>query len=248
LQVRGGKELHQPGCRAVRTSSAKVVSCGVPVYFRARWGEFPEKYSRESGIFCTLLPCLRDIWVERPLTRRRQFMTRSELEAIVKLHQAETYRYLRYLGADNAIAEDLVQETFMAVFRSSSQPDAQNTRRTAAWVRGIARNLFLRYCRSKRSNPVKTSAKFLETAEEFWASQFLKTGDGLDYLAALRKCLELLPAKRRRILDLRYREGRSRSELAQTCSMTENGIKSLLRRIRLSLADCVRKRLEPERT
>ena len=173
-------------------------------------------------------------------------MDRGELETLVKAHQGGIFRYLRYLGARSAVAEDLVQETFLAAFRARRSPDLHDDRATAAWLRAVARNLFLTHCRRSRANPVKVTEAFLEGAERVWASEFLRTGDGFDYVEALRACLETLSDKPRRTLALRYAEDRSRTEMAELLSMTENGVKSLLQRIRTSLAECVAKRLKPQ--
>jgi RNA polymerase sigma-70 factor (ECF subfamily) len=173
-------------------------------------------------------------------------MDRDELAVLVRGHQAELYRYMRYLGADKAAAEDPVQETFLAAFRSTALPDTANDRATAAWLRGIARNLFLRGWRKSKRRPVRADSALLERAEAVWAAEFLREGDGFDYLEALRKCLETLSESHRHTLDLRYAEKKSRSEMARLLQMTENGVKSLLRRIRAGLADCIRKRLELE--
>ena len=54
-------------------------------------------------------------------------MDRDELESWILAHQAEIYRYVRYLGAENsAVAEDLVQDTFLTAFKSESAPDSNN--------------------------------------------------------------------------------------------------------------------------
>ena len=37
-----------------------------------------------------------------------------DAKALIESHQAELWRYLRYLGCDAAEAEDLTQETFLA--------------------------------------------------------------------------------------------------------------------------------------
>lgn len=173
-------------------------------------------------------------------------MNRSELELLVRAHQGGIFRYLRYLGARFAAAEDLVQETFLAAFKSARPPDLQDDRATAAWLRGVARNLFLTHCRRNRSNPVNVTARYLEGAERVWVSEFLREGDGFDYVEALRICLETLADSQRRTLTLRYAENRSRSEMASLLNMTENSVKSLLRRIRAALARCVGKRLKLE--
>lgn len=172
-------------------------------------------------------------------------MNRDELEALVRIHQAELYRYLRYLGAsDRARAEDLVQETFLAAFRSPGPRDADE-RVQAAWLRGIARNLFFAHCRrSRREHSLDQAA--LDQAEAVWANEFLSAGNGFDYLEALRKCLTRLNARQRRFLDLRYAESKSRAEMAAALDMSEDGIKTGLQRIRALLSDCIQQRLRTE--
>lgn len=171
---------------------------------------------------------------------------RHELAALVKAHQAELFRYMRYLGADRAAAEDLVQETFLAAFRSDAVPETDDDRTLARWLRGVARNLFLQHCRRSRRTPVTVDAAALEQAETTWREAFLRGGDGFDTVEALRRCLEGLSADQRRALDLRYAERRSRAEMAALLRMTENGVKSLLRRLRARLAECVERRLRME--
>ncbi len=174
-------------------------------------------------------------------------MTRDNLEALVRTHQAEVFRYVRYLGAEASVAEDLVQETFLAAFRSPNPPEALEVCRQAAWLRGIARNLFLMHCRRLRQSPVRVDSDYLERAETFWSTEFLRAGDGFDYLKALRSCLPQLADKPRRLLDLHYAQQKSRAELARLFAMTEDGIKSSLRRVRAALADCIQQRLEAEK-
>lgn len=168
------------------------------------------------------------------------------LEEVVRSHQAGIYRYLRFLGADDHTAEDLVQNTFLAAFKSSGHPDMTNIKLRAAWLRGIARNIFLSFCRSNRAGPLEIDSAFLEQAEHTWKSEFLRDGEGFDYIEALRKCLETLPDKQREAVGLQYAQKKSRSEIAHILKMTEDGIKSLLRRARAALADCVNRRLSVE--
>jgi RNA polymerase sigma-70 factor (ECF subfamily) len=171
---------------------------------------------------------------------------RDELAAMVRINQAGIYRYLRYLGADQPTAEDLVQETFLTAFQSRRAE--RDLASPSAWLRGIARNLFLQHCRRGRRSPVVADSEHLEEADRMWRSVFLRGGDGFDYLDALRRCLHDLPAKQRDVLDMRYRDDKSRGEMAQFLGISEDGIKSLLRRIRAALAKCVEKRLAIEGT
>ena len=47
---------------------------------------------------------------------------------------------------------------------------------------------------------------------------------------ALRRCVEGLPERQRQAIELRYSKRESRSGMARLLGMTENGVKSLLRR------------------
>lgn len=84
---------------------------------------------------------------------------------------------------------------------------------------------------------------YLEQAEATWESDFLRGSDGFDYVEALRECLDALPEKERSAVDLRYAQEKSRADMAQVLKMTEDGVKSLLQRIRATLAECIRRRL-----
>jgi len=175
-------------------------------------------------------------------------VTEAELEQLIHAHQAEIFRYLRYLGATDAAAEDLVQETFLGAYQAARRPDAADERACAAWLRAIARNQFLKHCRRMRRDPVKTSPQTLERAEAIWSQTFLRDGDGFDYVEALRRCLETIVDKERQVVDWFYAEELSRAETAQRAAMSEDGVKSLLQRVRSKLGNCIKRRLELENT
>lgn len=165
------------------------------------------------------------------------------------MHQAELYRYMRYLGAEGrGVAEDLVQDTFLVAFRHAELPSLDDVRRQSAWLRGVARNLFLAHCRQAKRSKIKVDSELVERAESVWTNEFLREGDGFDYVEALRKCLTRLQERERRLLDLRYGEQKSRVEMARMFQMTEDGIKSALQRVRAMLKDCILRRLDAEKT
>ena len=111
----------------------------------------------------------------------------------------------------------------------------------------IARNLFLAHCRKERTARTHLTPDALRLAEEVWADEFLGDGDGFDYTAALRRCLDRLPTDRRRLVERRYGEGLSREQMAEAFRMTPDGVKAALRRVRQQLADCITTSLEIER-
>ena len=177
-------------------------------------------------------------------------MTHDQLELLVRTHQAMIFRYLRYMGAAADVAEDVGQETFLAAYKSANVPleDAgAEGGRCAAWLRGVARNQLLMYFRKARSNPVAADPVVLEQAlqqaDEVWASELLRSGDGFDYVEALQLCVSRLQGTQRKVVDMFYGEEFSRAQIAEALKMSEDGIKSLLRRVRTALRNCVQARV-----
>ena len=50
--------------------------------------------------------------------------------SLVRTHQAAVWRYLRYLGADEALADDLTQDTFLKLL--AHPPDVRGHFETSA--------------------------------------------------------------------------------------------------------------------
>jgi len=107
----------------------------------------------------------------------------------------------------------------------------------------VARNLFLSHCRRQRRSPVRIDSGSLDRAEALWQTEFLRQGDGTDYLEALRQCLQSLSADQGGLVDMQYTQQMSRAQMAHRTGMTEDGIKSAMRRIRVRLATCIAGRL-----
>ncbi len=177
-------------------------------------------------------------------------MSHETLELLIRTHQAMVFRYLRYMGAAADVAEDVAQETFLAAYKSATVPleDAQTEAgRCAAWLRGVARNQLLMYFRKARSNPISSDPvileQALEQADEVWHAELLRNGDGFDYHDALQNCMSHLQGTQKKLLDMFYGEEFSRAQIAEALNMSEDGVKSFLRRVRSALRKCVQQRL-----
>jgi RNA polymerase sigma-70 factor (ECF subfamily) len=170
-------------------------------------------------------------------------MTTETLTELIAAHQTELFRYLKYLGADHAAAEDLVQDAFLRAFRAAVTPDLENLNVRRAWLRRIAHNLFMDHCRRRAGSPVLFDSETADRAEAFWQNEFLPRDDGFGYMEALEGCLEQLPARSREMIDFFYARRRSRDELAGDFGISTDGVKMALRRIRQVLGDCIEQRL-----
>ena len=170
-------------------------------------------------------------------------MNKKELEVLVRRHQVEIYRYIRYLGADAAEAEDIAQETFIAAYRSNTFPDDENARREAGWLRGTARNLLYQMFKQNTRNREVIEKIGLQQKEQVWVNEFLRGDDGSEYVEALHQCVNNLPPKQTNALEMKYRRRMSRLDMATALLISTDGVKSLLRRIRASLKTCIQARL-----
>lgn len=72
-------------------------------------------------------------------------MDEGTMDRHLREQQTMVYRCVRHLGADPFVAEDLVQETFVAAFQARRKPEAEDAQGWALWLRGIARHMFLRH-------------------------------------------------------------------------------------------------------
>lgn len=159
------------------------------------------------------------------------------LAELVRQHQADVWRYLRYLGATAADADDLTQETFLAVARSNFEE--HSVRQTAAYLRTVARNQLLM---ARRREGREISTVTLSAAEQVWSTAVDGIGTS-QFLAALSDCLAQLKGRARAAIDGFYRQHRSREELASQLDMKPEGVKTLLRRTRDVLRKCIEKRV-----
>ena len=162
--------------------------------------------------------------------------TQFDLDALVREHQADLWRYLRYLGAAAADADDLTQETFLAIARN---PFEIRTRAaTAAYLRTAARNQLL-MLRRRQGRQIETVD--LAPAEAVWA-EHCPDGGANEFLDLLAACRETLAGRSREGVDLFYRDNLSREELADRLEMSVEGVKTLLRRARAALKDCIERK------
>jgi RNA polymerase sigma-70 factor, ECF subfamily len=159
------------------------------------------------------------------------------LAGLVHQHQATVWRYLRFLGAERDEADDLAQDTFLAVARAEFCQ--RDDRQTAGYLRTVARNQLLALRRKQRR---EIGTVELEAADGVWAAA---SADGglAGYLDALRECVEQLKDRARRVIELHYREGANREAIAAELGMKPAGVKTLLRRTRELLRECVERKL-----
>ena len=162
-----------------------------------------------------------------------------DLESVVQEHLHALWRYLRMHGASAHEADDLAQEAFVIALQKGAAFLAPAA--TATFLRRTARFLFLRL----RSGGLDETL-LADAVDQLWDRTCDRDGGDVR-LDALRACLAELTDRARRAVELSYGldafDARSRVAIAAELGMQENGVKTLMQRVRQQLRACVERRV-----
>jgi RNA polymerase sigma-70 factor (ECF subfamily) len=156
---------------------------------------------------------------------------------LIQTYQAGVWRYLRALGCEAALADDLTQDTFLALLQRPFQDVSPAA--TSAYLRKTALNLLISH--QRRSGRVR-AMEHIEQLDQQWL-RWAGDDEGETTLSHLRDCLSRLTARARQALELRFRSDCSRTEIATVLGITEHGAKNLMQRAKQQLRECVERKL-----
>ena len=138
-------------------------------------------------------------------------------------------------------AEDFVQRIAQELARRFDE--YESSRPFVGWALWIAKSRVIDFYRAQDRRRVIFSDELLGQL----AHTIAKQADGRsNRREALEACLEELPPKSRRLLDLRYVEELSAAEMAQETGTTSGSVRVLLSRVRTVLAGCIERRIAME--
>jgi RNA polymerase sigma-70 factor (ECF subfamily) len=138
-------------------------------------------------------------------------------------------------------AEDLVQRIALELARRFDEYDPN--RPFTGWALWIAKSRVIDFYRVQSRCRVLFSDALLQKLVE----TITKQAEGRNQRReALEACLDGLPEKSRRMLELRYVEELSAAEVASEIGSTSGSVRVLLTRVRSALADCIQRRLAAE--
>ncbi|MET0399795.1 MAG: sigma-70 family RNA polymerase sigma factor [Longimicrobiaceae bacterium] len=168
---------------------------------------------------------------------------------LVERYQTRLLNFVYRTTGDRERAEDLVQETFIRVYRHLHRFD--QTKKFSTWIYTIASNLAKNELRNRSRNPLV----LFQTIKKNWQDddrplQFEDLNSRPDDLYRKRHLRELveesvakLPAHHREVFVLRELEGKSYEEIAEITSTNLGTVKSRLNRARASFAELIEPKL-----
>ncbi len=167
-------------------------------------------------------------------------MTTSDFEERAAVQRRPLLAYLYTLSGDYHTAEDLVQEALTIALQKREHyfPEAD----FGAWLRAIARNVWMRERRSGARRPASTEI-IDDLADEVFSAAHYAEESWAREREALRECLEGLEEADRGLLRGHFSAGKRYAELAEAAGRTLSWVKVRMFRARKVLAECVRRRL-----
>jgi len=168
----------------------------------------------------------------------------QERDALAALYHHESARLVgvaRRIVGDTALAEDIVHDGFVNIWRHAATFDA--TRGSArSWIHGIVRNLALNHIRDHGrmvSVDTDTEEKLAsEAAMQSWHHDQDSAAWQAD-AARLVPCLETLSPERRECILQAYVNGLSHAEIAARLTTPLGTVKAWIKRSLQALRECM---------
>jgi RNA polymerase sigma factor (sigma-70 family) len=192
-------------------------------------------------------------WSERSrevaaLLARSALGDRAAFERLYERTSGHLFAVVLRIQRDRALAEDLLQEVYVSIWRAAGGFDATRSQ-PMTWLTSVARNRAIDSLRRKQTQPVLLSTtRDDEDGDE--------GGDALDQHAdespgpvelfdragearQLKRCMDGLSAAQRQSVALAFYDGLSHAEVAEHLQQPLGTVKSWLRRGLLALKGCL---------
>lgn len=158
---------------------------------------------------------------------------RGAFTELVDAHAAAVLRFARAAAHDPSLADDAVQETFLAAWRGAKGFRGASER---AWLLGIARNAVRRQFRRHVGEPASFDPIDDLGEAAGWGDDPERCAIAAEDGEALRRALDALGPDDREILVLVELEGLTGEQAADVLEVGLAAMKSRLHRARLRLA------------
>lgn len=164
----------------------------------------------------------------------------GDRQAFSRLYErthAKLFGIVRRICPNRETAEEVLQESYVAVWRSAAAYDPGRAS-PIAWMATIARNKAIDQRRLRAEQLSARSVALDERLETGMPDPF-EQAERSEELRRLADCLRELPEERRQMVLLAYYQGWSRRELGERFNKPVNTVKTDLRRALAMLQDCI---------
>ncbi len=158
-------------------------------------------------------------------------------------YHSSLFAFIRFRVWDDAAAEEILDDTFMVVFRNPERFNGSSAFST--WLFGIAKNVCGTWIRRQKSAVSSSTVELEDRHLETVAApdcDLLERMETEELSLILRNCMDRLPDQQREVLFWAWFEEEPLDAIADRVESPVGTIKSRLFHARNKVADCVRRR------
>jgi len=160
---------------------------------------------------------------------------RLAMQVLFARHHVRVYRFVLRLVRNPAVAEDLISDVFLDVWRQADRFEGRAA--VTTWLLAIARFKALSVLRRR---PDEELDEEMVSAIEDPADNPELAAEKKDKSEILRKCLTALSPEHREIIDLVYYHEKSVEEAAEIVGIPQNTVKTRMFYARKKLAELLK--------
>src|SRR6478735_12533797 len=157
------------------------------------------------------------------------------MQVLYARHNVRVYRFILRMTANQSLAEDLVSEVFLDVWRQAENFESKS--QVSTWLLAIARYKSLSALRRRTDEPL----------DDHMAATIEDTADNpetvvhnMDRSIIVQKCLRQLSPAHREVIDLVYYHEKSVDEVAQIVGVPAATVKTRMFYARSKMADLLK--------
>jgi RNA polymerase sigma-70 factor (ECF subfamily) len=157
------------------------------------------------------------------------------MQVLYARHNVRVYRFILRMTANQSLAEDLVSEVFLDVWRQAENFESKS--QVSTWLLAIARYKALSALRRRHDEHLddEMAASIQDTADNPESAVGIK-----DRNSIVQKCLTQLSSAHREVIDLVYYHEKSVDEVAQIVGVPPATVKTRMFYARNKMADLLR--------
>jgi RNA polymerase sigma-70 factor (ECF subfamily) len=175
----------------------------------------------------------------------------TELTLWVETYGDELFSWAHYKTSNSALAEDLVQDTFLAAFNKFDTFKKESNPKT--WLFTILNNKIIDHYRSAAYKKMVTESKIAQDNDHnlfqdsgMWNASSVSDWDSephlLDnpeFLAIMKSCLDHLPERWKAVTIAKYYEHKKGAEICKEMKITPSNLWQIVHRAKLQLKKCL---------
>ena len=159
-------------------------------------------------------------------------MSEEELVRLLVSNRRMILGYVTTLLGNRDLADDVYQE--VAIVALKKRKTAGEIRSPSAWLRQISK--YQAFNAARKKDLICLDSNVVELLDAVWDARDKRESEQAD---ALRHCIKLLPTNLKKVVEMKYQQGRSADEMSRNLQLPVETIYVYVSRLHRNLRACI---------